>query len=100
MKKRHVLLVSVGAAAIAFAGLAITVSAIESKIAEPGAQSGYIVRAESGGVAVYPEGSQQPESFAEIDISLLREYDRALLEQGIIIQGYDDVIGLLEDFSN
>jgi len=52
MKKRHVLLVSVGAAAIAFAGLAITVSAIESKIAEPGAQSGYIVRAESGGVAV------------------------------------------------
>ena len=103
MKKRKVLIVSAGAAAVAFAGLAITVHALGARppAAGPAAPpSQYIVRAEHGRVAVYPEGSGLPEFDAGIDFSGLREYDRKLLERGIVIEGHENMIGLLEDFSN
>jgi len=103
MKIRRVLLISTGAAAIAFAGLAATVSALgtQNTAPEPSpAPAHYTVRAENGRITVYPGDKTQPELYADIDLSRLREYDRALLEQGIEIDGYEGVIGLLEDFSN
>ena len=103
MKKRKVLIISTAAVAVAFAGLAITVHALGTRptAAEPAASPPqYIVRAERGRVSVYPEGSALPEFDAGIDFSGLREYDRKLLERGIVIEGHENMIALLEDFSN
>ena len=103
--KRKVLIFSTGAMAVAFAGLAVTVNALvtqpssDRQGATTAAQQ-YIVRAENGKVAVFPESYGLPEIETGIDISQLREYDRRLLEQGIAIEGYENMVGLLEDFSN
>ena len=103
MKNRKVLLFATGAAAVIFAGVAITISAVgtqSSGAAVLETPSKYIVREESGRVAVFSGDSERPEIYTDINTSRLREYDRALLENGIEIEGYDSVIGILEDFSN
>ena len=102
MKRRKVLIIT-GAVAAAFAGLAITVVALGTKpaVSDPVISSAqYLVRAESGKVTVFKKNSELPVFNTEIDTSGLREYDRRLLEQGIEIEGYDNMVGLLEDFSN
>ena len=101
--KRKVFLLSTGAAAIVAAGFAITVRALgaqpDSAVSQHDA-SQYVVRAESGKVTVFPNSSGLPEIETDIDTATLREYDRALLERGIEVEGYENMIGLLEDFSN
>lgn len=103
--KRKVFVFSVGALAVAFAGLAVTVYALGAQpaaIDEPvqTAAQQYVLRSESGKITVFSGNSELPEIETGIDTSHLREYDRQLLEQGIEIEGYEKMIGLLEDFSN
>ena len=101
--RRKVFLLSIGAVSVAFAGFAVTVRALG---APPDASPSqldthhYAVRAESGKISVFPNSSGLPEIETDIDTATLREYDRALLEHGIVVAGYENMIGLLEDFSN
>ncbi|MDR0839499.1 MAG: hypothetical protein LBN99_07685 [Oscillospiraceae bacterium] len=60
----------------------------------------YTLRATDGRVTVYVNGDEIPEIVTGIDASGLREYDRALLERGIEVTGYENLLGLIEDFSN
>ncbi len=94
----------VGALAVAFAGLAVTVYALGAQtdgiMPAAAATREYTVRAENGKITVFPENTGLPEIETEIDTSGLREYDRQLLEHGIEVEGYRNMISLLEDFSN
>ncbi len=103
--KRKVFIFSVAAVAVVFAGLAVTFYALGASpaaVAEPAeaAARQYVVRAKSGKITVFPGDSKIPEIETEIDTSRLRAYDRELLENGIEIEGYENMISLLEDFSN
>ena len=101
--KRDVFLLSIGALAVIFAGFAITVRVLGAQpdtATPPTAYTQYVVRTESGKVTVFPSGSGLPEIETDIDTANLREYDRQLLDHGIEVEGYENMICLLEDFSN
>lgn len=101
--KKKVFLLIIGALAIAFAGFAVTVSALENAqtVSRSEAEApAYTVRAENGKVTVYSGNPDAPEIETAIDTSNLREYDKQLLEKGIEVDGYEKMLSLLEDFSN
>ena len=60
----------------------------------------FTVRAYNGVVAVFSDGFDEPAFETDIDVSKLRGYDRELLEHGIKIGSYNELLQLLEDFSN
>ena len=62
-------------------------------------QGGYIIRSYNGRVAVFTDGST-PAVETDIDVNMLRAYDRRLLERGIEVSTYEDALRLLEDFGS
>ena len=64
-------------------------------------QETYLLRLEGSRVVLYLQG-QEDRPLLETDISAanLREADRALLEQGIRVSSYDEILQLLEDFNS
>jgi hypothetical protein len=60
--------------------------------------SGYIIKADGGKVAVFMPPGDDPVIVTGIDVSTLRAHDRALLENGIAIDSYEKLVQSLEDF--
>lgn len=60
----------------------------------------YLVKEHNGVVAVFFDGDTKPMIETDISISGLRQNDRELIEQGIALQSYNEVLGLLEDFGS
>jgi len=86
------LITGLAAAAASAAELQADIAAIETP------QAVFTVRNVDGNLVV--ESDAQPQRFTEIDASALRKYDRELLEIGIEVAGYENLLSLLEDFSN
>jgi hypothetical protein len=60
----------------------------------------YTLREWQGKVAIFTKGSAKPMIETNIEVSRLREYDRALLTRGIELADYEALQSALEDFSN
>jgi len=61
----------------------------------------FVIRSYNGKVALFAEGfAAVPAVEIDIDVSLLRAYDRELLENGIIADTFEDVLRLLEDLGS
>lgn len=58
----------------------------------------YLLGESEGRLAVFVEGSDQPEMVLEVYLSSLPEADRILLEQGIPAESYERLVSLLEDY--
>lgn len=59
----------------------------------------FILRAQDGKVVVFRSDEQETLFLkTDIHVSGLREYDKKLLQNGIQVNSYEEVIGLLEDF--
>jgi hypothetical protein len=58
----------------------------------------YTIRPYNGKIAVFSgDFSERPAIETDIDVAGLRAHDRALLEAGIAVSEYGDVLALLED---
>ena len=65
--------------------------------------TGYIMLAQSDDICVYEiyeNGYREKIKVLDIDIGHLREFDRNLLREGIIVENYEEICGLIEDFSS
>ena len=108
MKIRAGILVTMAAAALTSVGVTLGAGAGQSARPEPpplvadAEQAGkYIVRAHNGKIALFTDDfTLTPAIETDIDISGLRAYDRRLLENGIVVSTYEDVLRLLEDFGS
>jgi len=61
----------------------------------------YILRTFNGNIAVfYGEFQNEPAIETGIRVDGLRSVDKALLDKGIEVEKYDDVLKLLEDFGS
>lgn len=60
----------------------------------------YILREHNGRLAVFLAGRAEPLLQTDMTTHNLRHYDRELLLRGIEVTGYENLLGLLEDFSN
>jgi len=66
---------------------------------EPSA-SAYIVGAYAENVAVYRAGQITPQTVTAIPLSSLCEVDRKSVETGIVVDSYEELLQLLEDFGS
>ena len=72
----------------------------DSSAAGENVQGRYIVKAYDGRVCVYVDNdTTRPALETDIPVSGLRAYDRKLLNEGIVVSNYSNVIKLLEDFN-
>lgn len=62
------------------------------------AEPEYMLKAQNGKVAVFVDGELTV--MTDISVSGMREADRKLLEQGIVLGTYNDVLCMLEDFGS
>ena len=61
----------------------------------------YILRLSGDSVAIYLQGQEEsPLLVTDIQANHLRESDRALLENGITVSSYDEILQLLEDLNS
>ena len=60
----------------------------------------YLLREKDGMIAVYKSGQNRPELLTDIETSVLRRADRAMLEKGIPAEDLREVLTLLEDFGS
>jgi hypothetical protein len=67
---------------------------------ERSGNSGYMVKASDGKVAVFMPPGGEPVVVTGVDVSTLRSHDIALLENGVSVNTYEQLIRLLEDFSS
>lgn len=64
-------------------------------------QEGYRVGVSNGHVAIFEVGrTSEPMVETNIDVAGLRSVDRQMLDSGIIVVTYEDVLKLLEDFGS
>ena len=63
--------------------------------------SRYTIRAYNGHVALFMDSFAPFPAFeTDIDVNMLRAYDRQLLEDGIEVDTYEEVLRLFEDFGS
>ena len=61
----------------------------------------YIIRTYNGKIALFIDDfDAYPAVETDIEVRLLRAYDRRLLDAGIEVSTYEDVLRLLEDFGS
>ncbi|MDR0905386.1 MAG: hypothetical protein LBN00_04305 [Oscillospiraceae bacterium] len=78
---------------------ALAASAIKGETtAEPAERQTFTLRSVDGKIAVESGGAAEIET--AIDVGNLRKYDQELLENGLNVMGYENLLSLLEDFSN
>ncbi|MDR0916803.1 MAG: hypothetical protein LBN02_06395 [Oscillospiraceae bacterium] len=70
-----------------------------SDIAETATPS-YTLRVTDGFVAVYTDASDTPMLVTDIDVSHLRRADLEMFESGIVLHSYEQLVELLQDYSN
>lgn len=120
MNKRLTGIIAASAAFVAAAGIFFTVvrggggkaapstaaaqengsfSAIAAGAGEDGQR--YVVRAYQGEICVfYADKPDVPAVYTGIALSTLRQSDRELVEKGIKLDTYEELVGILEDFSS
>ncbi len=62
------------------------------------ATEGYWLRSDEGRLGVFLEGSDTPEMVFDVYIKHLPQADRLALEQGLYVEGYEQLVGLIEDY--
>ncbi|MBQ8830690.1 MAG: hypothetical protein IJ017_03735 [Oscillospiraceae bacterium] len=86
---------------LAFSFLIYAVSSenLPSEAAEPviAKSPEYMLRLENDEIVIYKDGKSTDTGIAVPD---LRQQDRALLESGISVDSYEDVLKLIEDFNS
>ena len=103
--KSGVLVMAVAAAALlagyaSVAGIGSGVGGDVPGLAEA-VENKFIIRAHNGKIALFSDSfASAPAVETDIDVSLLRAYDRELLENGIEANTYEDVLRLLEDLGS
>lgn len=60
--------------------------------------SGYLLRAYEGRIAVFREGSTTPDLIFDVYTRMLPQPDQAALEVGILVQDYEELTRLIEDY--
>lgn len=74
---------------------------IYARFAEQEAGAAYLLRSRDGFVAVYEgEDRRRPAEVTDIEISLLRRADRAMLDKGIPAADREQMLMLLEDLGS
>ena len=58
----------------------------------------YIVKEYNGKIAVFEKGNDTPFKTTEMQISLLPDYDKQMLQAGIEVNGQGELNTLLEDY--
>ena len=72
-----------------------------SRLIEGAEEPAYLLRVRDGVVAVYEgENRRTPALVTDIDVTLLRRADRAMLEKGIPVSGREELLALLEDLGS
>jgi hypothetical protein len=61
-------------------------------------RSGYVIKASGGKVAVFMTPGGELAVVTDVDIATLRSHDIALLENGLSVDTYEELIQTLEDF--
>jgi hypothetical protein len=75
-------------------------SPIPSEVTETAESSTtYIVKEDNGKVYVYVEGDPTPQKTLNINLQGLRQYDRELFAEGIVLHSTEELAQLEEDFS-
>lgn len=64
------------------------------------AKAKYLLREKDGFVAVYKSGDSRPLRTTDIETSLLRRADRAMLQKGIPLEDRAELLALLEDLGS
>ncbi len=60
----------------------------------------FIVREHDGKLGVFRGDSEKPFRIIDFDVSLLSEYDRTQLEEGIVIENMDELDTFIEDVAS
>ena len=107
MKKSAAILCTATIALITGAtAFAVSVADSPQTLGSTAAESVYTLRSVDGLLAVESDSTLAADANGRlgvdmsIEVSGLRRYDRELLELGIEVTGYDNLLSLLEDFSN
>ena len=95
--KKSAIALCIAAVALITGSAALATSAAETELPAD-ADRAYVVRAVNGRLTI--DSSSEASFVADIDVSALRKYDRELLAQGIEVTGRENLLSLLEDFSN
>jgi len=64
---------------------------------------GFLLKTVNGVISVFDgrtDAEASPVLETQIDVSTLRAYDRETFEKGIVVETYEELVRILEDFSN
>ena len=61
-------------------------------------EKGYYIKDWNGRVAILREGEETPEMIFDIYTRLLPEYDQEQLKEGLYVQSYEELTGMIEDY--
>jgi hypothetical protein len=76
-------------------------ASVPASVYETRAENGYTLKAYNGHIAVfYGDIKDSPAIETAIDVDTLRAVDRDKLDAGIVVESYDEVLKLLEDFGS
>lgn len=74
---------------------------IYSRFTERESEAAFLLRSRDGVIAVYEgENRRTPERLTDIDVSLLRRADQAMLDRGIPAADREEMLQLLEDLGS
>ncbi len=62
--------------------------------------TGYKLSEYNGSIGIFKDGAEVPVNVVDIDVDLLRAYDRESLQRGIWVDTEADVWALIEDFGS
>ena len=61
-------------------------------------ETGYYIKDWNGRVAILREGEDTPEMIFDISTKTLPQYDQEQLRDGLYVQSYEELAGLIEDY--
>lgn len=105
MKKTAVLLVSMSSVVLLLSIVLFVTTfnqvsrASEQSVSEQVSYQ-YVVKEHDGKIGVFSPGSAEPGQVLDIEISVLPEFDRLALQQGIEIRSDAELRRLIEDFDS
>ena len=76
------------------------VNAETAVVSTVSSQPDYLVKEHNGMVAVFMSDEVSPVIETDIPVNGLRQTDRELMEQGVVLESYTEVLYLLEDFGS
>lgn len=73
---------------------------IESSVSETQAEIGFILKLHDGELAVFRGNSETPYKLLGVSSSVMSDYDREQLENGIFVQTQTELNRLIEDYTS